>query len=300
MKSTIEELQAFIAIVDTGTIVAAAEQLAQTSSGVSRALSRLEKKLNVTLIERTTRKIKLSQEGALFLVKARKILHDLAEAEDALLKSDQDVTGVIRVDSASPFILHIITPLIHDFQQRYPAIEIELNSNDQVIDLLEQKADVAFRFGELNDSTLHAKLICKSRLYLVASPTYLQQAGSPEQVQDLEQHTLIGFTRPTHLNNWPLKIDDQYFSAKPKLKASNGETVRQLALRGHGITCLSEFMVWKDIEQGRLVALFEDQIEIREQHIHAVYYQQEHLPKRIRLFIDYVAEKLKDGFKVCR
>ena len=300
MKSTIEELQAFIAIVDTGTIVAAAEQLAQTSSGVSRALSRLEKKLNVTLIERTTRKIKLSQEGALFLVKARKILHDLAEAEDALLKSDQDVTGVIRVDSASPFILHIITPLIHDFQQRYPAIEIELNSNDQVIDLLEQKADVAFRFGELNDSTLHAKLICKSRLYLVASPTYLQQAGSPEQVQDLEQHALIGFTRPTHLNNWPLKIDDQYFNAKPKLKASNGETVRQLALRGHGITCLSEFLVWKDIEQGRLVALFEDQIEIREQHIHAVYYQQEHLPKRIRLFIDYVAEKLKDGFKVCR
>ena len=169
-----------------------------------------------------------------------------------------------------------------------------------MIDLLEQKADVAFRFGELNDSTLHAKLICTSRLYLVASPEYLQQASHPKIVKDLEKHALIGFTRPTHLNSWPLKVDDHYFTAKPKLKASNGETIRQLALRGQGITCLSEFMVWKDLEQGRLVALFEDQIEIRQQHIHAVYYQQEHLPKRVRLFIDYMAEKLKDGFEVCR
>ncbi|MEB3767403.1 LysR substrate-binding domain-containing protein [Acinetobacter sp. MD2] len=299
MKSSIEELQRFIAIVDTGSIVAAAELLGQTSSGVSRSLSRLEQKLHVTLIERTTRKIKLSQEGEVFLTKARQILHDLAEAEDAVLKADQDLTGTIRIDSATPFILHVIAPLVQTFQQQYPLIEIELNSNDQIIDLLEQKTDVAFRFGELNDSTLHAKLVCKSRLYIVASPEYLVKYGHPTQVVDLAQHHLIGFSRVLHLNHWPLKISEAHFIAKAKVKASNGETVRHLALRGQGIACLSEFMVWQDIAEGRLVALFEDQIERREQHIHAVYYQQAHLPKRVRLFIDFIAERLKDGFAAC-
>ena len=105
MKSTLEELQAFIHIVDSGSIVGAAEHLQQTTSGVSRALQRLESKLNVTLLERTTRKLKLTQEGQLFLEKARKIIHDLNEAEDALLKSDSDTSGLIRVDSATPFVL---------------------------------------------------------------------------------------------------------------------------------------------------------------------------------------------------
>ena len=299
MKSTIEELVAFIAIVDTGSFVAAADHLKQTASGVSRSLTRLEAKLGVTLLERTTRKLKLTQEGQLFLAKARKILNELNAAEEELQKSDQDTAGLIRIDSATPFVLHVVAPLMHAFRKRYPNIEIELNSNDQVIDLLQHKTDVAFRFGELNDSSMHAKLVCKSRLYMVGSPEYLNRAGYPQQPQDLMEHDLIGFTKPAHLNSWPLKVGDDYFLAQPQIKASNGETVRQLALRGHGITCLSEFMVWKDLQDGRLVALFEDQIELRYQSIHAVYYQQEHLPKRIRLFIEFLAEQLSHGFSVC-
>jgi len=126
MKSTIDELQAFVTIVDNGSIIRAAKRLGQTTSGVSRALQRLENKLNVTLLERTTRKLKLTQEGQLFLEKSRKILNDLAEAEDALLKSDSDTSGLIRVDSATPFVLHVIMPLIQEFLQHYPNIEIEL------------------------------------------------------------------------------------------------------------------------------------------------------------------------------
>ncbi|MDX8238925.1 LysR family transcriptional regulator [Acinetobacter pittii] len=297
MKSTIEELVAFITIVDTGSFVAAAEHLKQTPSGVSRSLTRLEAKLDVTLLERTTRKLKLTQEGQQFLVKARKILNELNAAEEELQKSDQGTAGLIRVDSATPFVLHVIAPLMHKFRECYPDIEIELNSNDQVIDLLQHKTDVAFRFGELNDSSLHAKLVCKSRLYIVASPDYLAIKGTPTQPEQLEKHDLIGFTRPSYINSWPIKVGDEYFFAQPKIKASSGETVRQLTIRGHGIARLSEFEIWKDIEEGRLIALFEDQIEHQYQSIHAVYYQQEHLPKRIRLFIEFLAERLKDGFK---
>lgn len=292
MKSTIEELQAFVTIVDNGSIIRAAERLGQTTSGISRALQRLENKLNVTLLERTTRKLKLTQEGQLFLEKSRKILNDLAEAEDALLKSDIDTAGLIRVDSATPFVLHVIVPLIQEFMQQYPNIEIELNNHDQVIDLLEHKTDVAIRFGELQDSSLHARLLCRSRLYIVASPDYVQQKGVPRSVEDLSQHTLLGFSYPTHLNTWPIQLNGKYITVQPKIKASNGETVRQLALHGVGITCLSRFLVQEDLQAGRLHALFEDQIEWQYQNIHAVYYRQEHLPKRVHLFIEFLAGKL--------
>ncbi|ENV13433.1 LysR family transcriptional regulator [Acinetobacter schindleri] len=292
MKSTIEELQAFVTIVDNGSIIRAAERLGQTTSGISRALQRLENKLNVTLLERTTRKLKLTQEGQLFLEKSRKILNDLAEAEDALLKSDIDTAGLIRVDSATPFVLHVIVPLIQEFMQQYPNIEIELNNHDQVIDLLEHKTDVAIRFGELQDSSLHARLLCRSRLYIVASPDYLQQKSVPRSVEDLSQHTLLGFSHPTHLNTWPIQLNDRHITVEPKIKASNGETVRQLALHGVGITCLSRFLVQDDLQAGRLQALFEDQIELQYQNIHAVYYRQEHLPKRVHLFIEFLASKL--------
>ena len=292
MKSTLEELQAFISIVDSGSIVEASKHLQQTTSGLSRALQRLETKLNVTLLERTTRKLKLTQEGQLFLEKARKILHDLNEAEDALLKSDSDTSGLIRVDSATPFVLHVIVPVLQEFSALYPNIEIELNSNDQIIDLLEHKTDVAIRFGQLNDSSLHAKLLCKSRLYIVASPEYLEKNGYPKIPKDLLNHTQIGFSKVSHLNTWPIKVDDLNFTCKPRIKASNGETVRHLALQGLGITCLSAFLIHRDLQQKHLIALFEDHIELHEQSIHAVYYQQEHLPKRVRLFIEFLAQRL--------
>lgn len=292
MKSTLDELQAFVSIVDSGSIVAAATQLAQTNSGVSRALQRLETKLNVTLLERTTRKIKLTEEGQVFLEKARKILNDLNAAEDALLKLDSDSAGLIRVDSAAPFVLHVLVPLLPEFMQLYPNIRIELNSNDHNIDLLEHRTDVAIRFGELQDSSLHAKWLCRRRLYLVASPDYVAKFGQPKSVAELLKHPLIGFSRSPHLNIWPVYIEGEALSIDAKLKASSGETIRQMCIQGLGISCLSEFLIAEDLVQQRLVTVLDDQIDLKYQNIHAVYYQQEHLPKRVRLFIEFLADKL--------
>ena len=133
---------------------------------------------------------------------------------------------------------------------------------------------------------------CRSRLYIVASPDYLAQYGTPHSSAELYSHTLLGFSQPTHLNTWPLEFKGEDFIAHPKIKASNGETVRQLALQGVGMTCLSRFLVEDDLRAGRLVALFEEQIRLDYQHIHAVYYRQEHLPKRVRLFIEFMTQKL--------
>ncbi len=293
MKSTFEELQAFVSIVDSGSIVNAAHQLGQTTSGISRALHRLEQKLQVTLLERTTRKIKLTEEGQLFLEKARKILHDIDVAEEALIQSDDAISGVLRVDSASVFVLHVLVPLMQEFRLCYPCIEVELNSNERIIDLLEHRIDVAIRFGQLQDSSLHAKLLGHSRIYLVASPDYLARYGTPQTARDLLQHHLIGFSSIAALNTWPIQLDGQLFATKPSLKASNGETIRQLALAGNGIARLSKFLIHQDLQQGKLVAILESEIIPYFEHIHAVYYQQEHLPKRVRIFIEFIADKLK-------
>ena len=136
-------------------------------------------------------------------------------------------------------------------------------------------------------------LLYKSRLYIVASAEYLKKNNLPKSIIELNQHRLLGFSHPLHLNNWPIYINDQLYKTSPSITASNGESVRQLALQGVGIACLSEFLILKDIKEGKLIALFEDEIKIHEQKIHAVYYKKNYIPKRVRLFIDYLYEKLQ-------
>lgn len=290
-KSTIDELKAFITIVESGSINAAADRRDVTTSALSRTLQKLEKKLGVTLLERTTRKLNLTHEGEQFLTKARTIINELECAEEELLQFDQDIAGVIRIDSATPFVLHVLVPLIQEFQTLYPAIEIEINSTDFNIDLLEQNTDIAIRFGKLQASTLHAKRLCQTRLILVASPDYLAEYGTPTTPNDLLAHQLIGFSKVLSLNTWCVAVDGALLQVNPKLKASSGETVRQLALQGNGIACLSLLIVGSDIENGQLIPVLEDFNQPIYQDIHAIYYQQNHLPKRIRVFMDFLSQR---------
>lgn len=293
MKTTLDELLAFRTVVDTGSISAAAEHLEQTSSGISRALSRLEQKLNTTLMRRTTRRLELTEEGQLFLARARAILQSVDAAEDELACRHLKPAGRLRVNAASPFILHVLVPLVSDFLAQYPDIELELHSGDSIIDLIEHRADLAVRIGTLRDSTLHAKPLASFRLRLLASPAYLKRAGRPTKVDDLETHTLLGFTQPESLNVWPLRhAEGDGLGIKPDIAASSGETVRQLALAGAGIACLSEFMTEADCTAGDLVqVLMRDTLEVR-QPVHAVYYRNTELASRIRCFVDFLALRM--------
>ena len=171
MKTTLDELLAFRTVVDSGSITAAAEQLGQTVSGISRALGRLEEKLDTTLLNRTTRRLVLTEEGSNFLQRARAILASVDEAEEQMARRRQQPSGRLRVNAAMPYMLHVIVPLVPAFRQQFPQIELELNTNDLVIDLLEQDTDVAIRIGELRDSTLHARpLGSNHRMRVLASP----------------------------------------------------------------------------------------------------------------------------------
>lgn len=293
MKTTLEELQAFASVVDGGSITAAADHLGQTVSGISRALGRLEKKLDTTLLRRTTRRTELTEEGQAFLLRTRAILAAIDDAEEHMAARRQRPAGRLRVNAATPFMLHAIVPLVPAFRRAYPQITLELDTDELNIDLLERRTDVAIRIGALRDSTLHARALCTSRLRVLASPAYLAAHGRPKGVADLAQHTLLGFTQPESLNRWPLRgAHGDEWPTVPDITASSGETLRQLALQGVGIACLSDFMSSADRERGDLVqVLVKDTVDVR-QPISAVYYRNTQLASRIACFLDFLQERM--------
>jgi DNA-binding transcriptional LysR family regulator len=293
MKTTLEELQAFVAVVDGGSITAAADQLGQTVSGISRALGRLEKKLDTTLLRRTTRRAALTEEGQAFLLRTRAILASIDDAEEHMAARRQQPAGRLRVNAATPFMLHAVVPLVPAFRKAYPQITLELDTDELNIDLLERRTDVAIRIGHLRDSTLHARPLCTSRIRVLASPAYLAARGRPRAVEDLARHTLLGFTQPESLNRWPLRgAHGDEWPTVPEIAASSGETLRQLALQGAGIVCLSDFMTAADRARGDLVqVLARDTADVR-QPVSAVYYRNTQLAARIACFLDFLQERM--------
>ncbi|MEZ0602396.1 LysR substrate-binding domain-containing protein [Paraburkholderia sp. IW21] len=297
MKTSTDELLVFVTVIDCGSITAAAEKLQQTVSGVSRALTRLEKKLDTALVRRTTRRLHLTEEGEAFLRRARAILDAMEEAEESVTRGRERPSGRLRVDAASPFMLHCVAPHMKAFSALYPEIRLALSSNERIVDLLEQKVDIAIRIGALQDSTLHARALGSSKLRVVASPAYLAEYGVPSSVEALRAHRLIGFTAPEHLNRWPLREGGKGESAslkiEPAITASSGETLRQLALSGWGIACLADFMTAADVREQRLVPILGNVLVDERQPVSAVYYQSATLAGRVQCFLDFIAARVR-------
>ena len=265
---------------------------------MTRTLDRLEAKgLLRRLRSQTDRrmiKLELTDEGALFLAYARQVLDAVEAAEDQIAARRQRPAGKLRVNAASPFMLHVLVPRLADFRAQYPQIELELNTSDDLIDLIEQRTDLAIRIGSLRDSSLHARRLGSYALRVLASPAYLKAHGKPRTIDELRTHSLIGFTQPDSLNRWPLRhAEEAHYEITPSLRASSGETIRQLALAGHGIVCLADFMTETDRQRGDLVQVLARHTVDVQQPVHAVYYRNTELAARIRVFLEYLAAELR-------
>lgn len=290
---TLTEMEAFLAVVDSGSMTAAAKALDQPVSSISRLLGKLEEKLQTTLLRRTTRRLDLTDEGCSFLMDARLILASVEEAEERLTHRLCQPWGPLRVDAATPFLLHVLVPLVGEYRQRFPHVELELSSNEGFVDLLERRIDLAIRFGQLKDSTLHSRLLGHSRLRIVASPEYLRQRGIPTDVEDLKHHDLLGFSEPDSLNYWPLQHSDGTpVHIRPTLSATSGEVLRELAASGQGLTCLSVFCTDADVRSGRLVEVLSARNTGATQPVHAVFYRNTALSARISSFVTFMEHAL--------
>jgi DNA-binding transcriptional LysR family regulator len=262
---------------------------------VSRTIARLEKQLGMTLIHRTTRRLDLTEEGAWLLGRARSVLAELANTEAEAQARRSQPSGLVRVNAATPALDHLLAPLVPEFLDAYPLVQLELASGETVVDLIEERADLAIRIGALPDSTLNARRLGSSRVRVLAAPSYLERHGVPASVEALSRHRLLGFTEPASLNTWPLShAGGEGWTTRPQVTASSGETVRHLALAGSGIASLSDFLTRGDLAAGRLVPVLEEHALPWTQPVWAVFYKQGGLAPRVAALVDFLARRLAD------
>ncbi|WP_394193006.1 LysR substrate-binding domain-containing protein [Pseudoalteromonas atlantica] len=291
LKTRSDDLELLLAVIEFGGFSAAADALNIQVARISRSVTKIEKALSTAILIRTTRRVMLTDEGKKFIDAVSLGLKQIQNAESDIITKGKVPQGKLRVDAVSPFIFHQLSPHINTFTEAYPEIEIELNSNEGIVDLIEKRTDLAIRIGKLEDSTLHASALGRSPLFIVASPEYIAQNGLPKTPDELISHKLIGFSNIKSLNQWPVKGLD---NVNPTITASNGETIRQLALSGSGITCLSGFMVNTDIKSGRLISLLESYrlIGTDRELVNAVYYKSSSVAERVTAFIDFIRPRL--------
>ena len=294
MRATSEEIAIFVAVVESGSFSRAAEQLGQANSAVSRAVKKLESKLGVSLLNRTTRQLSLTEEGERYFRRMQVVLQEMAAAENELLESRTTPRGLLRVDAATPVILHFLMPLIRPFRERYPEMNLTLVSSETFINLIERKVDVAIRAGTLTDSSLRARPLFNSYRKIIASPDYLARHGTPQSVAELKHHQCLGFSEPVSLNTWPISCCyGQLLEIESEISSNSGETLKQLCLAGNGIACLSDYMVDKELAEGAFVELLADKRLPIEMPFSAVYYSDRAVSTRIRAFIDFLSEHVK-------
>jgi len=287
------EMKTFITVAHAGSLSAAARELRLTPSAVSRIISRLEDRLRVRLVVRTTRSLRLTAEGETYVHAACRILADIDETEEALADRARP-RGQIRVSVATAHGRTTIVPLLGEFTARYPDIIIDVDSNDEVADIIGGRADLAVRFGPLADSPLTARRLGETGRVVVASPAYLERCGRPERPADLERHNCLDFSFRRIEPGWPFREDgrDYILPVSGTIKANSGETLVQLALQGVGITRVGNFHVDDLIKSGALIPLLEDYNPRDRESIHAVFIGGAAMPARIRVFVDFMVEQL--------
>ena len=290
------EIEVFVRVVETGSFSAAARALRMTPSAVSKLIGRLEGRLGARLVSRSTRKLQLSPEGSAFYDSGVRILADMAAAEREAAAGAAP-RGLLRVNSYVPFGQHRLIPLLPRFLERYPEISVDLVLTDSVIDLMQERADVAIRAGPLNESRLVARKLGQSRTVVVAAPSYLETHGTPGIPADLEHHNRMSFGFVRHIDGWPFRDGAGGSVIVPttgNALVSDGEAMRLMALSGAGIARLARWHVEADIAGGRLLPLLEDFNPGDEEFTHAVYVGQgKHLPARVRAFLDFLVETVR-------
>ncbi|MFV3074290.1 LysR family transcriptional regulator [Niveispirillum fermenti] len=291
------EMEVFVRVVETGTFSGAARALDMTPSAVSKLVARMETRLGARLLNRTTRQLGLTPEGALFHDRCRCILADMAEAEQSVSAGAMP-RGPVRINSSVPFgMLHLL-PLVPRLSALYPEIQLDITLTDMVVDLMQERADIAIRIGPLKGANLMARKLGEGRVVVVASPDYLAHRGTPRTPADLAHHNLMAFGFARSVGPWPFRLPDGTRVEVPvrgNAILGDGESMRHLALAGHGLARHAMFHVGPDVRSGRLVPLLEEYNTGDTEMVHAVFLGGPVMPPRIRAVIDFLAREVRVG-----
>lgn len=287
------EMEIFATAIEQGSFSAAARLLGLSPSAVSRAVSAIEARLGVRLLLRSTRALTLTAEGEAYLRAARRILSDLRDAEQAI--ADQGAPrGRLRVSASQAHGRLAIVPLIGEFVALYPHILVDISLADRIVDVAGGQADVAIRFGPLADSPLTARKLGENRRVIVAAPAYLERHGTPRVPEDLHAHNCLNFNFRRAEPVWPFRdgARDYALAVRGNIEANNGETLGQLAAMGVGIARVGTFSVAEEMARGALVPILEEYNPGDVEAVHAVFAGGANTPARVRVFVDFLAERL--------
>lgn len=294
MDNRVGEMQVFQRVVESGSFSEAARLLLMTPSTVSKLIGRIEARLGVRLLERSTRRLSLTSEGQVFYEKSLALLAELDEIERSLSQGAASADGTIRVNASVALGTLALEPLLPEFWAGHPRIVVDLSLSDEIVDLYLDRTDIAFRVGPLPDSSMVARRLGVARRKIVAAPHYLAQRGVPESIDDLASHNCLGFNFRRAAPVWPLRESGRIVdrAVHGSLLANNGESVRRMAIAGIGLARLGDYHAREDIAAGRLVEVLSDAVEGDREDIHAVYLGGPRLPHRVRLFLDFVCPRI--------
>lgn len=295
MDNRAGEMQVFVAVVEEGSFSAAARRLMMTPSTVSKLVARLEGRLGVRLVERSTRRLSLTSEGHIYYERAHRMLADLEELERELAAGSAGASGSVRINASVAFGTIAIEPLLPEFWVGHPNIIVDLSLSDEMADLYLERTDIAFRVGGLADSSLTTRRIGTARRMIVASPAYLDRTGVPETIEDLDRHNCLGFNFQRAKPVWPMRTGGRIVDrmVTGTLLANNGETVRRLAVAGAGLARIGDYHARADLAAGRLVEVLGAAGVSDEEEVAALYLGPQHLPARVRVFLDFFVPRLR-------
>lgn len=296
------EMEAFVQVVERGSFSAGARALGMTPSAISKLIGRLEARLASQLLHRSTRQLQLTEEGRQFFERSVRVLADMDEAERSAAGAAA-AGGRVSINASVPFGHHVLIPLLPRFLQQHPQITVNVVLTDRVVDLMEERADVAIRWGELPPSGLVARRLGTTGQAIVGTPDYLARHGTPRTPQELAAHNRLGFTYRRRVPDWPLAVDGRIeeLPVNGNVRAGDGEVLRALVLAGLGLARLSRYHVQADLDAGRLLPLLERFNPGDLAPIHAVYLGKPgRLPARVRALLDFLAAAVgPDGRPAC-
>lgn len=287
-------MAAFVRVVEKGGFAAAAEDLALTPSAVSKIVTRLEQRLGVQLLTRTTRRIAMTAEGETYFRRCLDILAAIEAAEAEVVTSGTSLKGPVRVNSGTAIGRHHLTQILPEFLRRHPGITVELDVTDRQIDLIADHVDVAVRTGRLADSSLVARRVAEARRIICVSPAYLERHGTPKVPADLVRHNCIIVANVAHLSRWPFYTPEgvNRLAVSGDVTSDSGDILMDLALAGHGIIRTLEITAAHHVREGRLVSLLADVHVDEPTPIWAVTPPRRNRVPRVRAFVDFLVERL--------
>lgn len=293
---TIDAMRVFVAVVERNGFSAAADALDLSTAAVTRQIAALEKRLSARLLNRTTRRVSPTSTGAAYYQRCVQLLAEFDALEASVGAQALQPSGRLRINAPVSYGITRLAPLLPGFSARFPKVELDLSLSDRLVDMVEEGYDLAIRITRTPSPSLIARRLAQARIVLCAAPAYIARRGAPATPQALAEHDFLSYTYSTSGDSWVLHGPEGETSVTftPRMRANNGEVLREAAIAGMGIIAQPDFIIGTALADGRLVPVLPEW-EVPPVDIHAVYASRSHLAPKVRSFIDYLVECMDNG-----